>query len=90
MPLLFAIPYLSLIGAFILAFWPRFVAAKEMARLPGGYNNSNPRAQQTQLDGLGCRALNAHYNGIEALPMFRIGVLAAMQLHIDILVVVVL
>jgi uncharacterized MAPEG superfamily protein len=86
-PLLFAVPYLSLIGVSILAYWPRFLASLEMARSPGGFDNRNPRAQQAQLQGAGSRAMAAHHNGLEALPFFGISVLAALQRAVDIRVV---
>jgi uncharacterized MAPEG superfamily protein len=82
--MLFYIPYLSLMAALILAYWPRSIAAREMARLPGGYDNRDPRNQQTRLEGLGRRAISAHLNGLEAFPMFGIAVLAAMQRSVDI------
>ena len=88
--MLLYIPYLSLIAALVLAYWPRSVAAKEMARLPGGYDNREPRNQQTRLEGVGSRALSAHLNGMEAFPMFGIAVLAAMQRSVNILWVVAL
>lgn len=88
--MLIYIPYLSLIAALVLAYWPRSVAAKEMARLPGGYDNREPRNQQTRLEGVGRRALSAHLNGMEAFPMFGIAVLAAMQRSVNILWVVAL
>ncbi len=78
------IPYLALILAIVLAYWPRSIAAGEMAKLPGGYNNHEPREQQSRLEGVGRRALAAHLNGMEAIPMFGIGVLAALQRSVDI------
>ncbi len=78
------IPYVSLILAMVLAYWPRSVAGQEMMRMPGGYDNHQPRDQQTRLDGKGRRALAAHLNGLEVLPVFGIAVLAAQQRHIDI------
>jgi uncharacterized MAPEG superfamily protein len=84
------IPYLCLVVALILAYWPRSVAAREMARLPGGYDNHDPRNQQSRLEGIGRRAIAAHLNGMEAFPMFGISVLAAMQRSVDIRWVVLL
>ena len=71
------IPYVSLILAMVLAYWPRSVAGQEMMRMPGGYDNHHPRDQQTRLDGKGRRALAAHLNGLEVLPVFGIAVLAS-------------
>ena len=81
--MLYSLAYLSLLAAIVLAYWPRSIAAREMAKLPGGYNNHEPREQQTRLDGLGRRALAAHLNGLEAIPVFGLGVLAALQRSVD-------
>lgn len=43
----------------------------------GGYDNRHPRNQQAQLTGFGARALAAHQNAFEALPVFAIAVLLA-------------
>jgi uncharacterized MAPEG superfamily protein len=75
---LYAIPYLSLAAVGLLAYWPRFVAWREMTRRDEGYDNSNPRAQQALLQGLGARAMAAHHNCLESLPFFGLGVLAAL------------
>ncbi len=76
--------YLSLFAVIVLGYWPRSIAAREMAKLPGGYNNRQPRDQQAHLEGVGRRALAAHLNGMEAIPVFGIGVLAALQRSVDI------
>jgi uncharacterized MAPEG superfamily protein len=55
-----------------------------MNAMPGGYDNHHPRDQQARLDGKGRRALAAHLNGMEALPVFGIAVLAAAQRHVSI------
>jgi uncharacterized MAPEG superfamily protein len=47
--------------------------------MDGGYDNNNPRIQQTLLQGMGARAMAAHQNCLEALPFFGLGVLAALQ-----------
>ncbi len=73
------IPYAVLLLAVILIYAPRAVVGREMAKLDGGYNNDDPRLQQAVLQGVGKRALNAHHNAIEALPIFGLGVLAALQ-----------
>jgi uncharacterized MAPEG superfamily protein len=46
-------------------------------QLPGGLDNRAPRLQQAQLTGLGARALGAHQNAWEALPVFVAAVLTA-------------
>jgi len=85
---LYAIPYLSLAGVGLLAYWPRSVAWREMTRMDGGYDNGNPRAQQALLQGLGARAMAAHHNCLEGLPFFGLGVLAALQRAVEIHTVV--
>jgi uncharacterized MAPEG superfamily protein len=50
-----------------------------MTHRDGGYDNNNPRTQQALLQGIGARAMAAHYNCLEGLPFFGIGVLAALQ-----------
>lgn len=80
--MLSAVPYLSLILAVLLAYWPRAVVGQAMNAMPGGYDNHHPREQQARLEGKGRRALAAHLNGMEALPVFGIAVLAAAQRHV--------
>jgi len=82
--MLSAVPYMSLILAMVLAYWPRAVAGQQMGVMPGGYDNHNPRDQQARLDGRGRRALAAHLNGMEALLVFGIAVLAAAQRQVSI------
>lgn len=52
--------------------------AVAMNREGRGYDNRNPRAQQSRLEGFGARALASHQNMIEAFPIFAAGVLAAL------------
>jgi uncharacterized MAPEG superfamily protein len=40
-----------------------------------GYDNSNPRDQQSALEGWGRRALAAHQNQLESFPLFAAGIL---------------
>src|SRR5271167_810175 len=82
-PIYSAIPYICLAAAIIIPYWPRAIIVGELAKLPGGFDNGDPRRSQQQLEGFGRRALNAHLNGLETLPMFGIGVLAAMQRAVD-------
>jgi uncharacterized MAPEG superfamily protein len=73
------LPYAAILVAYLMIHIPRAtVVAREMAKLDGGYNNREPRAQQAQLSGIGRRALGAHNNAIEAFAPFAIGVLAAL------------
>ncbi len=78
-----SLPYVALGIMVLLIIAPRLVVGREMAKLAGGYDNHDPRAQQAQLVGLGKRALNAHHNAIEALPPFGLGLLAAIQRGVD-------
>jgi uncharacterized MAPEG superfamily protein len=73
------LPYIAIAAAFALIYLPRMVVSREMKKLAGGYDNTQPRHQQAQLDGLGRRALGAHLNGFEAFAPFAAGVLAAVQ-----------
>ena len=70
--------YAALLAALVLVHVPRLVVSREMAKLPGGYDNQDPRAQQLQLAGVGRRALGAHNNAMEAFAPFAVGVLAAL------------
>jgi uncharacterized MAPEG superfamily protein len=54
-----------------------------MARLPGGFDNRHPRAQQTKLTGWGARAHAAHLNGFEAAAPFAAGVVIAHLAGLD-------
>jgi len=76
------VPYACLMIAFALIYIPRFVAGAEMKKQAGGYDNNDPRGQQTKLEGRGKRAVAAHQNSIEAFAPFSVGVLACLQLGI--------
>jgi uncharacterized MAPEG superfamily protein len=71
-PLLLCIP-----AAFFLIYLPKIAVSVAMGKQPEGYNNRNPRDQQTKLTGWGKRALGAHLNGFESFPPFAAGVLIA-------------
>ena len=49
-----------------------------MNKVPGGYDNHNPRDQQAKLEGFGKRALAAHQNALEGFPVFAAGILLAL------------
>lgn len=49
----------------------------------GGYDNKTPREQQAHLEGWGQRALAAHQNAFEALPVFGLALLGAVQLEVS-------
>ncbi len=69
------VPYGAILIAFMLIQLPRFVVGQEMKKLAGGYDNHDPRGQQTKLEGRGRRALGAHQNSFEAFPGFAAAVL---------------
>ncbi|MCV6614284.1 MAG: MAPEG family protein [Cellvibrionaceae bacterium] len=48
----------------------------------GGYDNANPREQQAGLSGWGKRALAAHQNALEAIPIFGLALLSAVVFEI--------
>jgi uncharacterized MAPEG superfamily protein len=73
------LPYAAILIAFLQIHLPRHVVSREMSKLAGGYDNHEPRSQQTQLAGRGRRALAAHHNGFESFAPFAIAVLACMQ-----------
>lgn len=67
-----------LIAAAALIYITKLPVAIAMAKLDGGYDNHQPRAQQARLTGFGARALAAHQNAIEAFPLFAAGLLLAL------------
>jgi uncharacterized MAPEG superfamily protein len=72
------VPYICLAYAFLLIYVPRLgPVSLAMAKLPGGYNNNDPRSQAQQLEGAGRRAYNAHMNGFEAYAPFAVALLVA-------------
>ena len=77
------IPLLCLPIALSLVFLPKGPMAMAMARLPGGYNNVDPRDAHQKLSGMGRRAVAAHANGWESFPAFAAGVLACEIGHGD-------
>lgn len=77
------LPYIYLFVAIALVYVPRLVVAREMAKMPEGYDNAQPREQQAKLQGLGKRAHSAHLNGFEAFAPFAAGTLAAMIGHVS-------
>lgn len=64
-----AIMIICLLVVMVMPFIAKIPLAIEMNKL-GGYDNKHPRAQQSQLTGLGARALAAHKNCFEALTYF--------------------
>lgn len=72
------VPYIAIAAALLLVYVPRILASRELMKA-GKYNNHAPREALATLEGFGKRAVAAHMNGLEAFPMFAIGVLAAAQ-----------
>jgi uncharacterized MAPEG superfamily protein len=73
------VPFICLLYAFVLIYAPRIGPVNsEQAKLPGGYDNRDPRGQQQQLTGIGKRALGAHMNGFEAFAPFAVAMFAAL------------
>lgn len=70
-------PLICVFIAFLLTMVSKGPVALAMAREPGGYDNKEPRDQQSRLDGWGRRALAAHKNAFEAFPAFAAAVLVA-------------
>lgn len=77
------LPILCLLLSAVMILLTKVPVAMAMARLPGGYDNRQPRAQQARLEGFGARALAAHQNMIEAFPIFAAGLLAALWAGAD-------
>lgn len=68
--------YLPIVYIFVV-IGSKFILGYAMGTARGGYDNSDPRAQQDALEGWGQRAKAAHYNTYEAWPVFAVGLLAA-------------
>lgn len=71
---------LSLFVAMLLPFLAKAPLAFAMQKA-GGYDNHNPRAQQSALQGFGQRANAAHYNSFEALLIYACAVFTAVSLN---------
>ena len=71
------IPFWCILAAAVLVYLTKMPAAVAMARMPGGYDNRNPRDQMAKVDGLGRRAAAAHANGFEGLIVFSAAVFVA-------------
>lgn len=75
------VPLLCLPIAFALIYAPKILFSRELAKMPEGYDNANPRDQQTKLTGAGRRAAAAHANAFESFAPFAAGVLASEVTH---------
>lgn len=71
------VPLTCIPVALAIVYFTKVPAMFVMAKLPGGYDNKNPRDQQARLDGAGKRAMAAHANGFESFPGFAAGVLVS-------------
>lgn len=69
-----------LVAAGMLIVLSKGPALIYMARQPKGYDNRHPRSQQARMEGIGARAVAAHYNTIESFPLYGVGILVA-HLH---------
>lgn len=76
-------PFLCVFLAFLLNYLSKIPVAVAMAKCRGGYNNCEPREQQTMLLGWGKRALGAHLNGFEIFPAFAAAVIMAHIAGVD-------
>jgi uncharacterized MAPEG superfamily protein len=84
------IPYISLLIGIVLIYLPRQVVGAEMKKQHGTYDNNDPRGQQAKLEGRGRRALGAHHNAIEALPLFTAAIFSALARGVNMNMVAVL
>ena len=67
---------LACIGLMVfLIYAPRVLVLRAQLAQPGGLDNSNPREQQSKLEGAGKRANAAHANSFEAFAPFAAAVL---------------
>ncbi len=63
-------PFYCLLVIMVFPYLAKLPAMKAMAQEGRGYDNKNPRDQQTRLTGWGKRAVAAHLNSFEILPIF--------------------
>lgn len=77
------IPVLSVLFAIVAIIITKAPVAYAMNQQKGGYDNRYPRDQQQLLSGFGKRALSAHLNSLEALPVFIAGLFCALFFQAD-------
>lgn len=65
----------------ILTIAPAKIHGSRTSAKEGGYNNNRPRDWEATLTGWQKRAVAAHSNGFEALPLFIAAVVLAQQSH---------
>ena len=68
--------------AALLHFVSKIPVAIAMSK-QGGYDNRQPRLQESSLAGFGRRALSAHENTIESFPLFAAGILIALFAQVE-------
>ena len=81
------VSYACVIAAYAVVLLAKLPLAIAQAKLPGGYDNNHPRAQQDKLAGMGARSRGAHLNGFEAFPFFAASVIMANVAHVDVTMV---
>ncbi|NVJ59251.1 MAG: MAPEG family protein [Gammaproteobacteria bacterium] len=67
----------SILFAIAMIIVTKVPVAIAMRKQFGHYDNKEPRYQEYALTGFGRRAMSAHENSIEALPIFAIGAVIA-------------
>jgi uncharacterized MAPEG superfamily protein len=73
-----------MIFAILMIVITKAPVALAMSKLEKGYDNRYPREQQKQLTGFGQRALAAHLNHFESLPVFMGSLIIALIASSDI------
>ena len=72
--------FVTLFISMFLPLLAKLPLVAAMHKMPGGYDNHHPRAQQRALTGFGERAQAAHYNSFEALMFYAAAVLTVVAL----------
>jgi uncharacterized MAPEG superfamily protein len=75
------LPLACILVAWLLVWPPKLVSSHEQRKLPGGYDNRDPRVQRTGLSERGRRAQSAHENSLEVFPAFAAAVLVSHVTH---------
>ncbi len=76
-----------MIFAILMIVITKAPVALAMSKLEKGYDNRYPREQQKQLTGFGQRALAAHLNHFESLPVFMGSLIIALIASSDITII---
>ncbi len=75
------VPFICVFVAFVLIWVPKAAAARVQIKLPGGFDNNNPRDQQATMTDVGRRATAAHNNAFEGFAPFAAAVFIAHLAH---------